>query len=52
MGFRTLNRSLLFLVIGGLAVATAMLGYLYYQERQKAVIDISIGKSGISIEKR
>lgn len=47
-----LNRDLLFLVIGGLAVATAILGSPYYQERQKAGIDINIGKSGISIEKR
>ena len=47
-----LNRNVVLLLIGGLAVATAVLGYLYYQERQKAGIDISIGKGGISIETR
>ncbi len=47
-----INRNVLYLAIGGLAVATAVLGYWYYQERQKTGIDINIGKSGISIEKR
>lgn len=47
-----ISRNMLYLVIGGLAVATAVLGYWYYQERQKTGIDISIGKSGISIDKR
>jgi RsiW-degrading membrane proteinase PrsW (M82 family) len=51
-GFGMINRNVLYLVIGGLAVATAVLGFWYYQERQKTGIDINIGKSGISIEKR
>ncbi len=38
-------------MIGALVVATVVIGYLLYQERQKtAGIDISVGKSGISIE--
>jgi hypothetical protein len=47
-----INRNVLYLVIGGLSVATAVLGYWYYQDRQKTGIDINIGKSGISIEKK
>ena len=41
-----------FLVIGALAVATAVFGYQFYQEQQKSGIDISVGKSGLSIEKK
>jgi len=46
-----MNRNMLFLVIGALAVATAVFGYQFYQEQQKSGIDISVGKSGLSIEK-
>jgi hypothetical protein len=47
------NRNVLYLVIGALAVVVAVLGYQLYQERQQTSgIDISIGKSGISIEKK
>ena len=46
-----MNRSVLYLIIGALVVTTVVIGYLLYQERQKtAGIDISVGKSGISIE--
>ena len=46
-----MNRNVLYLMIGALVVATVVIGYLLYQERQKtAGIDISVGKSGISIE--
>ena len=48
-----MNRSLLYLAIGALIVATVVFGYLFYQERQKTSgIDINVGKSGISIEKK
>jgi RsiW-degrading membrane proteinase PrsW (M82 family) len=48
-----MNRSVLYLIIGALVVATAVLGYQFYQERQKATgIEINVGKSGISIEKK
>ena len=47
-----MNRNMLFLVIGALAVATAFFGCQLYQERQKSGIEISVGKSGISIEKK
>lgn len=46
-----MNRNVLWLVIGVLAVATAVVGYQLYQERQKTTgIDINVGKGGISIE--
>ncbi len=46
-----MNRNGLYLLIGALVVAVGVVGYLYYQERQQtAGIDISVGKSGISIE--
>jgi RsiW-degrading membrane proteinase PrsW (M82 family) len=47
------NRNVFYLVIGALAVVVAVMGYRFYQERQAASgIDINIGKSGISIEKK
>jgi len=49
----TLNRNALYLVIGVLAVAVAIFGYQLYQERQKTTgIEINVGKSGITIEKK
>lgn len=49
----TMNRNILFVVIGVLAIATAIFGYQLYQERQKTTgIEINVGKSGISIEKK
>jgi predicted negative regulator of RcsB-dependent stress response len=46
-----MNRNILYLVIGVLAVAAVVLGYQFYQERQKATsIQIDVGKGGISIE--
>ncbi len=48
-----MNRSVLYLVIGTLAVATAVFGYQFYQERQKTNgIEINVDKGGISIEKK
>ena len=48
-----MNRNVLYLIIGALIVAVAVIGYQLYQERQKtAGIDINIDKSGISIEKK
>jgi len=48
-----MNRNVLYLVIGALVVAIAIFGYQLYQERQKTTgIEISVGKSGISIEKK
>ena len=45
------SRNVLYLVIGALVVATAIIGYFLYQERQQtAVIDISVGEGGVSIE--
>ena len=51
-GTRSVNRNVLYLIIGALVVATAVFGYQLYQERQKTGIDISIGDKGISIEKK
>ena len=45
-----MNRNLLYLVIGVLAVTVAVFGYQYYQDQQKTGIDVSIGGNGISIE--
>jgi predicted negative regulator of RcsB-dependent stress response len=48
-----MNRNFLYLIIGVLAVAAAVSGYQLYQERQKTTgIEINVGKSGISIEKK
>jgi predicted negative regulator of RcsB-dependent stress response len=41
------------LVIGVLVVVTVVIGYQLYQERQKTTgIEIDVGKTGISIEKK
>lgn len=48
-----MNQNVLYLAIGALVVATAVFGYMLYQERQKTTgIEINVGKSGISIEKK
>ena len=46
-----MDRNLLYVVIGVLVVATVVVGYLLYQERQKTTgIDINVGNSGVSIQ--
>ena len=48
-----MNRNILYLIIGALVVAAGVFGYMLYQERQKTTgIEINVGKSGISIEKK
>jgi hypothetical protein len=48
-----MNRNVLYLIIGVLAIVTAVIGYQFYQERQKTTgIQIDVGKTGISIEKK
>jgi hypothetical protein len=48
-----MSRNVLYLVIGGLAVVAMGFGYQLYQDRQKTTgIEISVGKSGISVEKK
>lgn len=44
-----MDRNVLYLVIGLLAVVVAVVGYLLYQERQSG-IRIDIGESGVTIE--
>jgi len=46
-----MNRNVLHLIIGALAVSTAVVGFLLYQERHRTTgIEINIGERGISIE--
>lgn len=49
-----MNRSnLLYLVVGALVVAVAILGYNLYQEKkQPEGMQINVGPGGISIEKK
>jgi len=48
-----MSRNVLYLVIAVLAVAAVVFGYQLYQDRQKTTgIEINVGKSGISIEKK
>lgn len=44
-----MNRNILYLVIGVLAVAVAVVGYQLYREQQTGVT-LSIGKDGVSVE--
>ena len=46
-----MNRNVLYIVIGVLAIAAVVLGYQLYQEQRKASgIEITIGKTGISVD--
>jgi len=48
-----MNRNILYLVIGALAVVVMVLGYQFYRERQRTTgVEINIGERGISIEKK
>jgi hypothetical protein len=57
IGFRaersSMSRNILYAVVGALAVVSTIFAYKLYQERQKSTgIEINVGKSGISIEKK
>jgi hypothetical protein len=46
-----MSRQALYLVIGMLALAAAVAGYLYYQEQQKTSgIEIDLGNGSLKIE--
>jgi predicted negative regulator of RcsB-dependent stress response len=48
-----MNRNVLYLIIGALAVTAAVLGYQYYQDQQQTTgIEINLGKNSISIEEK
>ena len=48
-----MNRNVITLVVGVLALTTIVLGYQLYQEQHKTKgVEISIGDRGISIEKK
>ncbi len=48
-----MNRTVLYSIIGVLAVAAGVFSFQLYQERQKPNgIEISVGNGGISIEKK
>jgi RsiW-degrading membrane proteinase PrsW (M82 family) len=47
------NRNMLYLIVGALAVAVAVLGYQLYQDRKKPEgVQLNIGPGGVSIEKK
>ena len=46
-----MNRNALYLIIGALAVAAVVAGYLLYQEQQEtSSIELNLDKNGVSIE--
>ncbi len=48
-----INRNTLYLIVGVLAVAVVALGYQLYQERKEPKgVQINLGPSGITIEKK
>ena len=48
-----MNRNFLYLIIGALVITAGVFGYALYQERHETTgIEINVGKSGISIEKK
>lgn len=47
------NRNTLYLVVGVLAIAVAVLGYQLYQDRKEPQgMQINVGPKGITIEKK
>ena len=48
-----MNRNILYVVVGALAVVSAVLGYQYYQDhREPTGAQITVGRGGVSIEKK
>ena len=48
-----MNRNILYVVVGALAVVSAVLGYQYYQDhREPTGVQITVGRGGVSIEKK
>jgi hypothetical protein len=48
-----MNRNILYMAVGALAVISAVLGYHFYQKRQEATgIQITVGSGGVSIDKK
>ena len=47
-----MNRNVVYIIVGVLAVATVILSYQLYQERHATGIEINVGKNSISVEKR
>lgn len=45
-----MKRNLLILVAGALVVVGAFLGYRYYLDQQKSVVEVGVGERGVSIE--
>ena len=46
-----MNRNILYLIIGVLAVAAIGLGYQYYQESQKTSgVEVNVGEGSLSVE--
>ena len=48
-----MNRNVLFMIIGALAVGVALLGYKVYEDnRQPKGVQLNIGPSGITVDKK
>jgi hypothetical protein len=48
-----MNRNALYALIGVLVIAAAVLGYQLYQEQHKTSgIEITIGKTGVSVDQK
>ena len=47
------NRNVIYLIVGVLAITTAVLGYQLYQEKKEPKgLQINVGPGGISMEKK
>jgi len=48
-----MDRRILYLIIGVLAVTSVVLAYYFYQQHQRSTgVEINVDKSGISIKKK
>ena len=44
--------NIIYLVVGALIVAVAVMGYQLYQDHQKPGLNIDIGPNGVAIDKK
>ena len=44
--------NMLFLIVGALVIAGAVLGYQLYQDHKKPSLNIEVGPNGLSIDKK
>jgi hypothetical protein len=47
-----MNRNMLLIAIAVIGVGAGALGYWFYADQQKSGFDITVGRSGVSVQER